>query len=141
MCRGAMQRAATLIFIADWSNCLRRKLLKVGSAGRFFQARPISPLRCGPLQVSALLKRFSEGLRARRENSEKMVNANCGTHVGCARVLELLPKSSRFLALRSAATACRRKIASRLCRPRGVKACLSTWSRLQPVALKSNCLP
>src|SRR6266480_6732941 len=31
-CRGAIQRAATLIFIADWSNYLRRKLPEVGLA-------------------------------------------------------------------------------------------------------------
>ena len=35
-----------------------------------------------------------------------MVNANCGTNVGCAGVVELLPKSSCFLSLRSAVAAC-----------------------------------
>src|SRR6202163_1238036 len=36
-----------------------------------------------------------------------MVNPNCATHVGCAGVPELLPKSSCLLSLRSAVAACR----------------------------------
>jgi hypothetical protein len=46
-----------LIFIVDWSNCLRRKLPRVGPAESFFEARRISPLRCDPLQVSATFGR------------------------------------------------------------------------------------
>jgi len=35
----------------------------------------------------------------------------------------------------------RRDIASRICHARGAKTCLSSWSRAQSVALKSNFLP
>jgi len=53
---------------------------------------------------SAVTSSASSGLNiasaAYRKNSEKMVNANCVTHAGCAGVPELLPKSSCFLSLK-----------------------------------------
>ena len=109
-CRGAIQRAATLIFIADWSNCLRSKLLKL-ALPKVPGRRPRRGRdRFGALKrrrTAVTLRHLRPASRAAVENiPEKMVNANCGTPVGRAGVPERLPKSSCFLSLRSAVAAC-----------------------------------
>jgi hypothetical protein len=99
--------------VAQFSEPLRQSLSRIGriasgksslklTCRKCFEAR--RNCACSALTSSAKSEHRVD--RVSRKFPRRWLMPNCGTHIGCAGVPELLPKSSCFLSLRSAGAAC-----------------------------------